>query len=50
MSEKPSTISDAEWRRLQKAAAEAAGGLVKNDTQKAKADTWSKARGKAGRN
>lgn len=44
---KPNTISDAEWARLQKAAAEAAGGLVKNSDQKAKAKTWDRQRGQA---
>lgn len=50
MTGKPSTISDREWQRLQKAAADAAGGLVKNDDQQAKASTWSKNRDQARKN
>jgi hypothetical protein len=47
MADKPNTISDREWSRVQKAAADAAGGLVKNAAQKAKSATWSEQRGKA---
>lgn len=45
---KPTTISDDDWRRLQKAAADAAGGLVKTSEQTAKAKTWDRQRGRAG--
>lgn len=51
MAEKPNTISDAEWRRLQEAAAEATGGLIpKTDAQRRTAANWTNQRDNADKN
>lgn len=44
------TIKDGDWKRLQRAAASAAGGLVKNASQQKKAQTWSQQRDNARKN
>lgn len=40
----PNTISDREWTKLQRGAAEKIGGLIPTEDGKKLADTWTKQR------
>lgn len=44
MAKQINTISDQDWAKLQRGAADKAGGLIKTDEQKQAADTWTKQR------
>lgn len=50
MAEQPSTISDADWAKLQRASADKTGGLTPTADQKQAAATWQAARSNAKRN
>lgn len=44
MAKQLNTISDQDWAKLQRGAADKVGGLIKTDEQQQAADTWTKQR------